>query len=166
MGLSEAYMKIFPEIRLKDSNMTSVFVPLGKREDISRYLLRTDPDWNYAGIELFEIADREGFYYEKPNWVDKYLRRDRTEWIELCLPQYVKMFDPVHKEEKQMSDDENENAEDIDNALELRHGKLRFDYADRISAAEVLRKKKRESDHTYICKKQPKYTFSYFFDHF
>ena len=31
MGLSEAFMKIFPEIRLKDSNIGTVFVPLGKK---------------------------------------------------------------------------------------------------------------------------------------
>ena len=31
MGLSEAFMKIFPDIRLKDSNISSVFVPLGKQ---------------------------------------------------------------------------------------------------------------------------------------
>ena len=32
MGLSEAFMKIFPDIRLKDSNISSVFVPLGKKK--------------------------------------------------------------------------------------------------------------------------------------
>ena len=29
MGLSEAFMKIFPDMKLKDSNISSVFVPLG-----------------------------------------------------------------------------------------------------------------------------------------
>ena len=100
MGLSEAFMKIFPDIRLKDSNISSVFVPLGKKEDISRYLMRADPDLDYGAIELFEIKDREGFYYEEPNWIDKYLRRDRSEWDEMCFPQYVKMFDPIQKMEK------------------------------------------------------------------
>ena len=62
MGLSEAFMKIFPEIRLKDSNISSVFVPLGKKEDVSRYLMRADPDQDYGNIELFEITGREGLY--------------------------------------------------------------------------------------------------------
>ena len=48
-----------------------MFVPLGKREDISRYLCRANPDVDYPGIELFEVADREGLYYEKPNWIEK-----------------------------------------------------------------------------------------------
>ena len=100
MGLSEAFMKIFPEIRLKDSNISSVFVPLGKKEDVCRYLLRVDPEQDYGAIELFEIMGREGLYYEKPNWVDKYLRRDRSKWDELCFPQYVKMVDPIHMNQR------------------------------------------------------------------
>ena len=104
MGLSEAYMKIFPDIKLKDSNITSVFVPLGRKEDISRYLLRADPELDYHDKELFEIFDREGLYYEKPNWIEKYLRRDMSEWNELCLPQYIKMYDPTNKGEKEDED--------------------------------------------------------------
>merc|ERR1711954_632096 len=114
MGLSEAFMKIYPDIRLKDSNISSVFVPLGKKEDISRYLMRADPDQDHGNIELFEISDREGLYYEKPNWLDKYLRRDRSEWDELCFPQYVKMFDPVHKNEKDIPSEDKEDEIDDD----------------------------------------------------
>ena len=117
MGLSEAFMKIYPEIRLKDSNISSVFVPLGKRDDVSRYLMRADPEQDYGAIELFKIAGREGLYYEKPNWVDKYLRRDRSEWNELCLPHYIKMFDPIHKKEEENPTEENE--EDIESDVEL-----------------------------------------------
>ena len=45
-------MKIFPDIRLKDSNISSVFVPLGKKEDVSRYLVRADPDYDYGDIDI------------------------------------------------------------------------------------------------------------------
>ena len=55
MGLSEAFMKIFPEIRLKDSNIGTVFVPLGKKEDISRYLLRADTELDYYDKESIKI---------------------------------------------------------------------------------------------------------------
>ena len=110
-------MKIFPDIRLKDSNISSVFVPLGKKEDISRYLMRADPDQDYGSIELLEITNREGLYYEKPNWVDKYLRRDRSKWDELCFPQYVKMFDPIQRNQSENQDEEQdiEYDADIDN---------------------------------------------------
>ena len=48
-------------------NIGTFFVSLGKKEDISRYLMRADPELNYFDKELFEIEDREGLYYEKPN---------------------------------------------------------------------------------------------------
>merc|ERR1711954_556031 len=93
-------------MRLKDSNISTVFVPLGKKGEISRYLLRADSELEHFDKELFEVDGREGLYYEKPNWVDKYLRRDLSEWNEMCFPQYVKMFDPIHKNEAKDQDDE------------------------------------------------------------
>merc|ERR1711954_322595 len=99
-------------MRLKDSNISTVFVPLGKKGEISRYLLRADSELEHFDKELFEVDGREGLYYEKPNWVDKYLRRNLSEWNELCLPQYVKMFDPIHKKEQETP--AKENDEDIE----------------------------------------------------
>ena len=112
MGLSEALMKIFVDMRLKDSNIGSEFVPLGKKEDISRYLMRADKEFDYMDKDLIEIEGKEGLYYEKPNWIDKYLRRDLCEWSELCYPQYIKMFDPCRSNGK--DDDENEEYHDIE----------------------------------------------------
>ena len=109
MGVSEAFMKIFPEIKLKDSNIGSVFVPLGKKEEISRYLLRANPDLDYFDKELFEVEGREGLYYEKPNWIEKYLRRDMTKLSEICLPQYIKMFDPTNKNKNDEEEKENDD---------------------------------------------------------
>ena len=79
--------------------------------------MRADPDQEYGAIELFEITGREGLYYEKPNWVEKYLRRDRSEWNEMCFPQYAKMFDPIHKKEQENTTEENE--EDFEGDVEL-----------------------------------------------
>ena len=132
MGLSEAYVKILPEMNLKDSNIGSVFLPLGRREDISRYLCRADPDKNYDGIELFDIDDREGKYYEKPNWIDKYFRRDMIEWKQLCLPQYVKMYDPTSqnkKEDYNDIEDSDEDNDDNENQKELDEKNLERDRA-------------------------------------
>ena len=70
---------------------------------------------NYDGIELFEIEEREGKYYEKPNLVEKYLRRDMTEWNELCLPQYVKMFDPTSQNNNENEEEEDEDIEESEN---------------------------------------------------
>ena len=90
-------MKIFPAMKMKDSNIGVEYVPLGKPQEISRYLVRADEEKNYYDKELFPIKDREGLYYEKQNVIDKYIRRgEKLE--EICLAQFVKMYDP-HKSE-------------------------------------------------------------------
>ena len=126
-GIFITKLQIFPapEIKLKDSNISSVFVPLGKRDEVSRYLMRSVEEHNYDGIALFQVEGREGLYYEKPNWLDKYLRRDRTEWDELCFPHYVKMFDPIHKKEDV---DDDENNEENDNEIETNYVEESSDY--------------------------------------
>lgn len=53
MGIFEAYMKIFPEMRMKDSNIGVEFVPLGKSDEISRYLIRAEEKRYYHNTELF-----------------------------------------------------------------------------------------------------------------
>ena len=115
MGLSEAYVKIFPDMRLKDSNITATYIPLGKREDMSRFLVRADPEVDYHGIELMEIEGKEGLYFEKQNWIDKYLRRDMKKLGELCLTQFVKMYDSSSKppKESQEESEESENEDDV-----------------------------------------------------
>ena len=94
--------------------------PFGKKEEISRYLLRADPELNYYDKELFEINDREGLYYEKPNWIEKYLRRDKSDWSELCLPQYVKMYDPTNREEKEIEEDNDKDDDFIEDVTEAK----------------------------------------------
>ena len=114
MGLFEAFMKILPEMKMKDSNIGVEYVPLGKPEEISRYLVRVDKESNYIDKELFPIKDREGLYYEKPNVVDKYLCHGE-ELNEICLAQFVKMFDAATSLGKAGTD--NEKDEDIDYGL-------------------------------------------------
>ena len=59
MGLFEAYVKIHPDMKLKDSNISTMFVPLGKKKDIRRYLMGADPELDYFDQELFEVEDRD-----------------------------------------------------------------------------------------------------------
>ena len=114
MGIFEAYMKIFPNMQMKNSNIGVEFVPLGKPEDVSRYLVRANEEFIYPNKELFEVEGREGLYYEKPNTVEKYLRRS-NDVQDLCLAQFVKMYDSV----KSLKDSDHENEEElIDNTDE------------------------------------------------
>ena len=74
-------------------------------------------------IELFEVKDREGLYWEQQYWIDSYLRRDLSEWDQLSLPQYVKMFSPTNQggnKDKDTDDD----SEDEDLKQENERNKL------------------------------------------
>ena len=57
MGISEAFMKILPEMRLKNSNIKTLFIHLGKKEDIQRFMTRGDPELDYNGQDLIEIVE-------------------------------------------------------------------------------------------------------------
>lgn len=112
MGIFEAFMKIFPSMKMKDSNIGVEYVPLGKPMEISRYLVRAEEEKDYFDRDLFPIKDREGLYYEKTNVVDKYLRRGE-QLEEICLAQFVKMYDPVKSEGNTRNGIENE--EEVEN---------------------------------------------------
>ena len=84
MGICEAFMKILPEMRFKDSTIGTDFLQLGKKEDMSRFVVRADRH-DISGHQsfldnkvVFKIPDREGLYFEKPNWIDKYFRRGKA----------------------------------------------------------------------------------------
>ena len=117
MGISEAFMKILPEMRLKDSTIGTEFLPLGKREDISRFVVRAD-DKIAGHMKLFEIPGREGLYFEKPNWIEKYFRIGDVAKV-ICPSHLVKMYDPsrtskgnVETKDDYVEDDDNNNNEE------------------------------------------------------
>ena len=116
MGIFEAFMKIFPAMKMKDSNIGVEYVPLGKPEEVSRYLVRADEKKEYFDKELFPIKDREGLYYEKPNVIEKYMRRGE-QLKEICLAQFVKMYDPSQSVGKLRQ--EEDDKEDIDDEMEV-----------------------------------------------
>ena len=45
MGIFEAFMKIIPSMKMKNSNMGVEFVPLGKPDEVSRYLVRANDEF-------------------------------------------------------------------------------------------------------------------------
>ena len=65
MGEAKAYFRIFPDFHLKDSNVTTVFVPVTKRENISKFLMKVDENFNHPGMEKLKVDGRDGEYVEK-----------------------------------------------------------------------------------------------------
>ena len=114
-------------------------MPHGKREEISRFVVRADiPDTEeeqttaYNKV-LFRVPGREGLYYEKPNWIDKYFRRGKS--LEgMCPSHLVKMYDPetrgktstgVEHDDGDDYEDDDENDNDNSDFSETlkKHGK-------------------------------------------
>lgn len=94
-------------MKMKDSNIEVEYVPFGKPEEVSRYLVRAEEGKDYFDKDLFPIKDRDGLYYEKPNIVEKYLCRGE-ELREVCLAQFVKMYDPTTEIGKTCKETDNE----------------------------------------------------------
>ena len=123
MGICEAFMKILPEIRFKDSSIGTDFLVLGRREEMSRYLVRARVPENEEEElmknceKLFKIKERDGLYYEKPNWIEKFFRRGKA--LKDIFPSHlVKMYDPATKGMKYEDDeaDDEIDSEDFDKA--------------------------------------------------
>ena len=66
---------------------------------------------------MFEVPGREGLYYEKPNWLDKYLRSGNDK-KEICPVQYVKMYDAESKGKK-CSDVSKDQAKENNNGDQI-----------------------------------------------
>ena len=112
MGQFEAFMKIFPNMHMKDSNIKVEYIPLGKPEDISRYLVRANEDFVYPNKELFNVEGREGLYYVKPNIIEKYVRRGDN-LKDICLAQFAKMYDSARSVKKSTENNDSESDEEL-----------------------------------------------------
>ena len=71
MGECEAYFKIVPELHLKDSNVTTVFVPSSRKELRSKFMIKVDDKEEYNGREKKKIENRDGLFVEKFDLIDK-----------------------------------------------------------------------------------------------
>ena len=145
MGEVEAMYKIFPNLRLKDSNVTTQFVPTSRKENRSKMLQKIDENENDFGKEKKKIDGREGWYVEKYDLVDKYTRRDETckDLDELSFSQFWKMCIPTRKEPKKknetnfMYEDSESEASDTEDSPIDDEGKFNY-----VMVADSRNKKK------------------------
>ena len=119
MGISEAFMKLLPEMRFKESSIGTEFFQTGKRTEMSRFIVRADchEEKTHGQTEIFfTIPNRDGSYYEKPNWIDKYFRRGEP-LDKICSSHFVKMYAPLsanNKKERKENPKNNQNEEERD----------------------------------------------------
>ena len=109
MSEAEAYYKILPHLKLKYSNVATIFIPTDKKELRSKFLMKLDKaDANYAkGSEV--KGGKEGIFLEKPDIVDKFCRREITEknpeLEKLTLIHFSKMYDPIRSKKSKDEED-------------------------------------------------------------
>ena len=102
MGESEALYKILPSLRLKDSNVTTIFVPTNKKENRSKFLMKVDEKANCNGKIKKRIENKDGWFVEKYDIVEKYVRRDKNcrRVDNLSASQFWKMYGTAWKKRK------------------------------------------------------------------
>ena len=116
MGETEALYKIFPDFHLKDSNTTTVFIPVSKKENRSKFLVKVDEELSYNEQEKVKIDGREGFYVEKYDIVSKFERKEDGQ-EELSFSHFSKMYGPSWSKNKNKREDNDieENNVEFDN---------------------------------------------------
>ena len=105
MGQAEAYYKIIPNLKMKFSTVKTVFVPTDSKEYRSKFLTKVGQKTETYDKHVFSVSGRDGLFMEKPDLIDKYIRRPGpgNKYVEfqdkdpdtdkLVLSQYAKMME-------------------------------------------------------------------------
>ena len=75
IGEAEAFYKLLPDLNLKNSNVTCQWVPLGKKNERYIRMKRVEED-SKEDNNLVKLEGVEGLWYEQPDILSKYKRRD------------------------------------------------------------------------------------------
>ena len=110
MGEAEAIYKLFPNLKMKDSNITCVFLQTSKKEERSKFLTTVDKDSNWHDKIGIQVKGKEGLVVEKPDILDKYCRKHKS-CGKISPSQFAKIYESTSKVPKKYLDDE-ENYED------------------------------------------------------
>ena len=127
MGECEALYKIFPDLNLKKSNVVTVFVPVSRKEERSKFLLKIDENINYNGQQKIKIYGRDGYFVEKYDIISKFERCIGKG--DMSYTQFAKMYTPAwtKNEKKQLNENEYDTDDDDEN-FEQENDISKFDY--------------------------------------
>merc|ERR1712105_254112 len=96
MGEAEAFYRLFPDLHLKESNLKSVFVPTGFKENRSKFLNKVPEDLenSYDKSLLVCVEGKESKYIEKSSILEKYL--DKPDILkDMCYGQFAQRYEPT-----------------------------------------------------------------------
>ena len=117
IGEAEAFYKLIPNLKLKDSNVTTQWLSIGTQDEVTKRLKQATEEDIASGIPLITLKDRDGLFYIIPDMIIKYMRRDPI--IEhVCSSHFAKMFQgggkPSNKRQSNPEADSDYIAEDDD----------------------------------------------------
>jgi len=114
MGEAEACYRLLPELRLKNSNVSTQFISTGLKDERSTTFRKATEKQLNAGVECIKLEGHEGLWYVQPDFWSKYLRRpDSLE--DMCFAQFARMYRGQANGKK---DEDNPADNDIDVAVE------------------------------------------------
>ena len=86
------------------SNITCQFVATGPKEDRSSMWIRASEEQLQSGVHAIQLENREGFWMEKPDMWNKYLRRPES-LEDMCLAQFAKMYKGTSEKSEEVDDE-------------------------------------------------------------
>ena len=75
IGEAEGFYKLLPDLLLKNSNVACQWLPLGVKNERYIRMKRVEEDSN-NDKQLMKLEGVEGLWYEQPDILSKYKRRD------------------------------------------------------------------------------------------
>ena len=130
VGEAEIFYKLLPHMHLVVSSIATVYVPTEPKRERRQFLQRQDPDEGKG----FKVKDKEGLFLEKPDIISKYERRklcgteeeeeDDDCLEELCLSQFVKMYEGRGYKPKMKTNEEGEREEQYEEEEGVEEGQL------------------------------------------
>merc|ERR1711954_627885 len=116
IGEAEAFYKLIPNLKLNDSNVTTQWLSIGDPNEVTKRLKQATEEDIKSGLPLITLKDREGYYYQTPDMMSKYLRRD-TNIENVVSSQYAKMFQGGMNAAKKSDDLNNEEPPEQINSI-------------------------------------------------
>jgi hypothetical protein len=78
IGEAEVYYKLFPQLHLAQSNISTIFVPTGFPKNRSKFLKQINEEQAQFHENVIEVEGKDGSYYvEKETLLDKHNRRPK-----------------------------------------------------------------------------------------
>ena len=115
LGVPEALYRLLPNLHLKESNTTCIFVQTGFKQNRSKFLKKlTEEEQNSNAVE---VEDKDGLYVEKSSLLDKYQQRDtviNSTLKDLCYAQFCQRYVSCKTLPQKVNISESMQAQDCD----------------------------------------------------